>query len=128
LGGGRRFCPPHFQPVRDLRGFDFLFHLDHEPGSLAILVASMSRQNKRNSSRNLAAEIRERRKYRFRIVIIGFIACSHMINESSTKNNCRAMGGHFLFRILLMTEKSIARFAFGRSRPQISSSPGLLDG
>jgi hypothetical protein len=54
--------------------------LRFKPVNRAILVASISRQNKRNSSRNLAAEIRERRKYRFRIVIIGFIQRSYMLN------------------------------------------------
>jgi hypothetical protein len=54
--------------------------LRFKPVNWAILVASISRQNKRNSSRNLAAEIRERRKYRFRIVIIGFIQRSYMLN------------------------------------------------
>lgn len=40
----------------------------------------ISRQNSRSNSRNCFAEIRERRKYRFFIVTIGFIACSHCLN------------------------------------------------
>ena len=51
-----------------------------QPGRWAILVASISRQNSRTNSRNLAAEMRERRKYTFRPVIIGFMRCLHELN------------------------------------------------
>jgi len=40
------------------------------------------------------------------------------------KNGYRVMGSHY-FRILLVTEESIARSASGRGQPQISSPPGL---
>jgi hypothetical protein len=63
------------------KGF-IVFSLNNKTALVTGEAAGMSRQNSRSNSRSFRAEMRDRRKHRFRPVIIGFILLSHGINWS----------------------------------------------